>query len=128
MPALANNLDVRWHLGRLLSHEEPLREFADWFTDASWSIELAGSDEDAALVARIENRLGGYSSGYISEAELLTDLREDAVEFGVQLSTEPTSVNEAPSAGPPSFDSPATVRGNQIAGELSGIKLGIEAA
>ena len=85
MPAAVNNRDVRWHLGRLLSQAESLRDFAEWFIDAQWSIELDGSDEDVELAARIENRFGAYSSGYISEDELVADLRGDAAEFGVAV-------------------------------------------
>jgi len=90
MPAAVNNLDVREHLGRLLSQAESLRDFAGWFIDAQWSIELDGSDEDVELAARIENRFGAYSSGYVSEDELISDLREDAAEFGVAVPSRAT--------------------------------------
>lgn len=85
MPASKNDLAVDEHLRRLLGHRESLHDFASWFMDALWSIELDGSDRDIELAGRVENRLFGFSSGYIPVEELMDDLREDAAEFGVEL-------------------------------------------
>ncbi len=85
MPASKNDLAVDVHLGRLLGQGESLHDFASWFMDALWSIELDGSDHEIELAARIQNRLFGYSSGYVPLDELMADLREDAAEFGVEV-------------------------------------------
>ena len=82
---MENDTALDRHLANLLGHGETLPEFWGWFIEAQWSIELEGSDRDVALVARIENRIGGYTSGIYSVDELMTDLREDATEFGVEL-------------------------------------------
>lgn len=82
---MTNDIAVERHLASLLGHGESLSDFASWLMNALWSIEMEGSDHDVALAARIENRLGGYSSGHISVDELMADLREDAAEFGVEL-------------------------------------------
>lgn len=85
MPASKNDLAVDEHLAKLLGHGETLGDFASWFMNALWSIELNGSDREIELAARIQNHLFGYSSGYVPLDELMNDLRLDAAEFGVEL-------------------------------------------
>ncbi len=79
------DIAVDRHLAILVGHGESLPDFTGWFTRALRSIELEGSEHDIELAARIENRLGGYSSGHISVEELLADLRDDAAEFGIEV-------------------------------------------
>lgn len=85
MPATRNELDVPTHLRRLLNHEETLSQFVDWFMDAYWDDESRSNSSENDLAARIWNRLGGYSSGYVSDNDLITNFEEDAAEFGVDL-------------------------------------------
>jgi len=85
MPASANDTNVVRRFERLLSGTESLHDFADWFIDALWSIELNGSEHEIDLAGRLHNRLAGFSSGYVPVDELMADLREDAAEFGVEL-------------------------------------------
>lgn len=83
MPAIRNELLVSTQVRSLLNQEITLPQFVDWFIDAFW--ELDANDPDRLLAARVWNRLGGYSSGYLSDDDLISNLRDDAREFGVHV-------------------------------------------
>jgi hypothetical protein len=85
MPASEKDVNARRHLAGLLLQEESLDTFVDWFIHALWDIEHRAGDEDIDLAWRIENRLAERSSGYVTDAELLAGLRDDAREFALPL-------------------------------------------
>ncbi len=71
------DLDLRSHLGMLLSGALSLESFRHWFASALWDIEESTDDDTVEFAYLLENRLAEYSGGYVTDAELIAGLRAD---------------------------------------------------
>ncbi len=62
-------------LARYLNGRTDLDSFEDWFVINSWNIHLANDPNAESLVFAVEESLAEYSSGHITEAQLVAELR-----------------------------------------------------
>jgi hypothetical protein len=66
---------IRFWLARLIAGEASVDTFEDWFVAQSWNMHLDSEPSAQKLVAAVELRLAEYSSGHLSEAGLMEELR-----------------------------------------------------
>jgi hypothetical protein len=66
--------ELRRRIAALISGDESLDDFEDWFTLASWNAHQDSSPEARRLVGWVELRLAEYSSGHLSITELLSEM------------------------------------------------------
>ena len=71
---MVTEIELREKLTALINGDVSLDAFEDWFTVASWNAHQDSSAAAQRLVGAIELRLGEYSNGHLSAAELNREL------------------------------------------------------
>jgi hypothetical protein len=70
-------IELREHLGRLISDPSTLHDFKHWFTRALWDAESTAPDDILRLAYRVENLIGILDAGLWSEAEFVDEVSND---------------------------------------------------
>lgn len=73
---MINSVEIRSHLASLLSGDESLDAFEDWFVQHSWNVHKQGDPEAERLSYWIDLRLAEHSSGHLPEDALLREFRD----------------------------------------------------
>ncbi|MFZ0594314.1 MAG: hypothetical protein WAM39_27925 [Bryobacteraceae bacterium] len=73
---MISSIEIRRHLVSLLSGEESLDAFEDWFALHSWNVHKQGDPEAERLSYWIDLRLAEHSSGHLPEDALLREFRD----------------------------------------------------
>ena len=71
---MVTEIELREQLTALINGDVSLDAFEGWFTVASWNAHQDSSAAAQRLVGAIELRLGEYSNGHLSAAELNREL------------------------------------------------------
>jgi elongation factor P--beta-lysine ligase len=67
--------DLQLHLSKYLSKETTLRQFREWFDDATWGVAAESDSPLRRMAGEIELRLAEFTSGHLTESEMRKQLQ-----------------------------------------------------
>jgi hypothetical protein len=87
-----HSVDIRNHLVSLLSGEESLDAFEDWFVQNSWNVHKQGDPEAERLSYWIELHLAEHSSGHLPEDALMREFNDLLNSVALSIGNSPSGV------------------------------------